>query len=453
MTEENYQYRTSQTMLRNQFEGEGTFQIPIIPKASFNDEDFQELLLIGFDRARPDDKKNRERMVHFFLYDYKFERVWKDAEKDLERLKNYRAVLSPDFSMYQEMNPAMQLYNTFRNRWCGAYWAVKGIRVIPTVSWGNENIFDFCFLGIPKGSTVAVSTYMVSEHDNRCDQKDFFMKGYREMLRRIEPERIICYNTPFPGMEGNIVFVDYELSSWKYQEKKYEPSPYAKYITGELPLPENSGIIIKRGCLISTDKGMGSAYGGKWRPNPNKPQDQRYLGNPGEIETTIMPNGETYKTKIGSDGRAEMERHETDHGRGDKHTDPHDHTIDWDGTDGHPLPGPPINYPNGAPEFKRYRRMATMSDKIIVPDGSLNFETISDFKRSINWGAEIEFEWNGITYGVVRYGTDNKITIYISNHPETEKVCETADDALEYMVGEDRLRDVITQVRVLARTN
>jgi hypothetical protein len=52
MTEENYQYRTSQEMLRNQFEGEGAFQIPIIPKASFSDEDFRDLLLIGFDRAK-----------------------------------------------------------------------------------------------------------------------------------------------------------------------------------------------------------------------------------------------------------------------------------------------------------------------------------------------------------------------------------------------------------------
>ena len=123
MTEDNYEYRTSQTMLSNKFEGEGTFQIPVVPKSEFTEEDFRDLLLIGFDRARPDDEKNRDRMVHFFLYDYKFERVWKDAEKDIDRLKNYRAVLSPDFSMYQEMNPTMQLFNTFRNRWCGAYWA------------------------------------------------------------------------------------------------------------------------------------------------------------------------------------------------------------------------------------------------------------------------------------------------------------------------------------------
>ena len=32
MTEENYNYRTSQKLLRNQFPGKGKFKIPIIPK-------------------------------------------------------------------------------------------------------------------------------------------------------------------------------------------------------------------------------------------------------------------------------------------------------------------------------------------------------------------------------------------------------------------------------------
>ena len=40
----------------------------------------------------------------------------------------------------------------------------------------------------------------------------WFMAGYNEMLRRIEPEKIICYNTPFPEMQGDIVYVDYERS-------------------------------------------------------------------------------------------------------------------------------------------------------------------------------------------------------------------------------------------------
>ena len=93
-----------------------------------------------------------------------------------------------------------------------------------------------------------------------------------------------------------------------------------------------------------------------------------------------------------------------------------------------------------------------MGDILFASAETLRFESISDFKRSLSWGAEVEFVWNNVTYGVIRYGTDNKITIYQANRPETEKVCDTADDALEYMVGTDRLRDVITKVNVVSRT-
>ena len=118
---------------------------------------------------------------------------------------------------------------------------------------------------------------MVSEHGNHADQKDFFLKGYREMLRQIEPERIICYNTPFPEMEGNIIFVDYELSSWKYQNHS-KSSKYAKYLTGQLSPVKSRAILIKRGYVFpqQEEKGMGSAYCGEWKPK--KPDDERFIG-------------------------------------------------------------------------------------------------------------------------------------------------------------------------------
>ena len=129
MTEENYNYRTSQIMLRNQLPGNGRLNIPIIPKFQEKPGDFDDSLLIGFDKASADDQKHKERMVHFFLYDYRFERVWEKPDTVLDKLRPYRAVLSPDFSMYLEMTPVLQLYNVFRNRWCGAYWASQGLRV------------------------------------------------------------------------------------------------------------------------------------------------------------------------------------------------------------------------------------------------------------------------------------------------------------------------------------
>lgn len=462
MTEENYNYRTSQTLLRNQFPGLGKWEIPIIPRFQPQPGDFDDLLLIGFDKTHLEDQNHIDRMVHFFLYDYRFERVWKHPDNDIEKLSRYRAVLSPDFSMYLEMAPVMQLYNVFRNRWCGAYWASKGIRVIPTVNWGDESTFDFCFDGIETGSVVAVSTYMASEHGNHQAQKEWFMTGYNEMLGRIEPEKIICYNTPFPEMQGDIVYVDYERSSWKYMnyERSFSGSDLEAFkIGGQSANPYDT---IRAFTDAPSVKGGGSAYGGPWQPA--KPGDERFLGEPGKINSSHAPGkhgGYDRDTKIGDDGRATMERHYTDHGVSGRHTDPHDHFIDW--SSGFPKPGPPINYPNGAPEFKRFGGYNRMSKVIGMNSFEDNrFKTISDFKWCVNGGGEVEFEWKGLTYGIwpkLRKTPDAPLQILISqvyidaeDMAATEKWCDTADDVLEYMVGDDRLRDVITQVTVWDRT-
>lgn len=462
MTEKNYKYRTSDLFLRNQFNGVEKFDIPEIPKSNFSDDTLENLLLIGFDKINTD-QSNYERMVHFFLYDYKFENIWKKPDEYVEKLKKYKAVLSPDFSMYIEMNKALQLYNTFRNRWCGAYLASKDIKVIPTVNWGDENTFEFCFDGIPKGSIVAGSTYMVREHNNHADQKDFFMKGYEEMLRRIEPSKIICYSEPFPEMQGDIIYVDYELSGWKYLNKE----------SLDLPLHNKKGIIVNKTMLQPENfnkmyslKGSGSAYGGKWKPK--KTEDERFLGKPGEIKETFDKNGERRLTKIGDDGRATKERHFSFHNRPDKHTNPHDHMINWDPNRGNPLPQRPINYPDVVPEFKYYREVNTQMkvNKNIVKNEEDQFKTISEFKWCVDCGGEVEFQWKGKSYSITHpdgrinigegyYIKDGKNYNVLSNEPCIDKEGmwgDTADDILEYIVGGDRLRDVITQVEVVVRT-
>ena len=55
MTQENYNYRTSQTLLRNQFPGKGKLQIPIISRVKAKEDDFNDLLLIGFDKTHLED--------------------------------------------------------------------------------------------------------------------------------------------------------------------------------------------------------------------------------------------------------------------------------------------------------------------------------------------------------------------------------------------------------------
>ena len=78
------------------------------------------------------------------------------------------------------------------------------------------------------------------------------------------------------------------------------------------------------------------------------------------------------------------------------------------------------------------------------------FKTISEFKWCMNSGGEIDFIWNGQEYGISH--SKGKIISYLWNQPNTTQFFDTTDDVLEYMVGSDRLRDVITQVTVLDRT-
>ncbi|MBR3817447.1 MAG: DUF4417 domain-containing protein [Clostridia bacterium] len=446
MTLENFNYRTNPLFLRNAFDSNEPWSMPVIPKADINLTSDSELRLIGFDKVKNGKDNHYKRMVHFFLYDYEFESIWESPEKYVETLKQYEAVLTPDFSMYIEMNPVMQLYNTFRNRWVGAFLHENGIKVIPTVNWGLENTFDFCFNGIEKGSVVAVSTYMVSEHGNHSDQKEFFMKGYNEMLKRIEPELIICYHEPFPEMTGNILYINYELSSWLHYGDDEHKSMCNNEFTPIIKTAYGS-------VCSDTLKGSGSAFGGKWKPK--KPQDERLLGKPGEIKESHIntsKGGYNAKTKIGDDGRAAVERYYTDHGYPTVHSSPHDHIFYWDPKTGNPDPQyDMVNYWNESiPELKS-KGVIKMFDNMNYPDYN-SFESISDFKWCVLHGSEIEFVWKDKDYWITYYENGN-ISIYQSYRPDTEKIYDTVDELLLYKLETgELLKDIILKAVISSRT-
>ncbi len=122
---------------------------------------------------------------------------------------------------------AIQIHNTFRSRWCGAFLQSKGIKVIPSVVWGEADTFWFCFDGIEKGAIVAVSTIGVR------NEKELFLAGYKEMMRRLEPSAVICYGKPFEEMDGNVLCVSYEETNhYSKQAFPYDWMPALTYIKG-----------------------------------------------------------------------------------------------------------------------------------------------------------------------------------------------------------------------------
>lgn len=128
--------------------------------------------------------------LHFFLDDYRFETVWSSPERLLPRVTAVGAALTPDFSLWRDMPRAAQVWNVYRSRWCGAYWQSNGIEVIPTVCWGAPETFDFCFEGIPVGSTVAVSSMGIR---TTGEDQELFRTGVRELIFRAQPKLLLAY--------------------------------------------------------------------------------------------------------------------------------------------------------------------------------------------------------------------------------------------------------------------
>lgn len=280
----------------------------------------------------------------------------------------------------------------------------------------------FCFDGIEQNSIVAVSTLGVRT------EKDLFMQGYNEMLRRLNPSKIICYGKPFEEMNGNIIPVDYAKTN-NYEKGRIIKKYY---------LQDTNGII----------KGMGSA-GGISTPTwtPKKPDDERFVGKPGEIKESFNRKGDKYLTKIGENGYAIKERHLSNHGNNSKHSNPHDHEIDWGNNT--PNLGPPINYDSNIPEFKNYGGYL-MENKNII--GYTPFESIEDFKFSLIHGREIEFRWNNVDYGVFHEGEGKESFFFCEANKDNEGTYfETIDELLGFAIQGQALKEIITQVEVYWR--
>lgn len=180
-------------------DGEGVFNIPMIKREEMPEAKawmpFSEIK-----RTVPDVTG-----IHFFIDDYRFERIWNQPERYLERLKKAACVCAPDFSMYTNTPLALNIYNHYRKHWLARYWQLNGIKVLPTICWTDEKSFAWCFDGEPKHATVAVSSVGTQK---RKDEKAAFLQGYDAMMERLEPEKIIFFGKVPEECRGNIIPVE-----------------------------------------------------------------------------------------------------------------------------------------------------------------------------------------------------------------------------------------------------
>lgn len=189
------------------FEYEGIYDMPKLNPVTTCDAS----TWIGFNyclSTKRTEEKKAKTGVHFFLTDEQFERCWKDPQRYGEMLSAYNCILSPDFSMYGIFPKAMQLWNNYRKHWLGRYWQEMGLTVIPTIAWGDEDTFDWCFDGDPKNGIVAVSNIGCVKNPKN---HEVFLRGYKEMLRRLNPKLVLFYAHKIYDYPGNVQYIHFSL--------------------------------------------------------------------------------------------------------------------------------------------------------------------------------------------------------------------------------------------------
>ncbi len=197
------------------FVGDGKWDIPkTIGVTDLDIREWQETkggVMTGFNYCKSYLAKQMDTSeigVHFFLDDYQFERVWLRPSLYVDMLKNFKFLLSPDFSLYTDHPKAVQMYNHYKKQWMSAYWEQQGMQVIPTICWSDSNSFKWCFDGVPRNSIVAVST-KGTQIDTTA--KERFYAGYYQMLKRLEPKQILLFGKTPGGLDGHIVEMGYEF--------------------------------------------------------------------------------------------------------------------------------------------------------------------------------------------------------------------------------------------------
>ena len=214
----NNNYDVFHSFLVEKADYDGYFELPKIRTSSQLPD-----RVITFSKAMARTWNDFDCWVMFYEHDVNFERLWHNPKQYLAKLKKFKGIISPDFSLYRNMPLCMQMWNTYRGRAIAVWLQNNGVEIIPNVRFNDERTYEFCFDGIEKFKTVAVGTHGCIK--NRID-KDYFKDGLAEIVRRLSPRTIIVY-----GAAPDDIFKKYRDASINIMPFESEFSKSRKQVT------------------------------------------------------------------------------------------------------------------------------------------------------------------------------------------------------------------------------
>lgn len=184
-------------MDRMTFSGVGKYNLPKVPKFSVKEYEPCFEAPFNYINSIKGIEARQKYLLHFYIDDYHFKRVWERPDYYIYGLKQYRYVVMPDFSTYLDWPFPIRLYNHFKNRWLAAYFAMHGVKVIPNIRWGTPAEYSMFFIGMPKGGVYACSSVGVGDTARNIER---FTAGFNEFVKVLKPDLVLMHGRTFDGM-------------------------------------------------------------------------------------------------------------------------------------------------------------------------------------------------------------------------------------------------------------
>ena len=151
--------------------------------------------------------------ICFFESDETFERVRRNPRRYLNFFKRTAGIIGFDFSVHSDMQVIKQKSQMNDNLSLNYFYGKQGVKLIPNIRCGIDELIPEYLETIPKYSLIAVGTHgFIKTSQERCEWYCFLEK----LIKEIEPKVIIVYGTLpgkiFDNMKNKQKFVFYD--SW-----------------------------------------------------------------------------------------------------------------------------------------------------------------------------------------------------------------------------------------------
>ena len=129
---------------------------------------------------------------HFYIDDTRIPAMGNNIEHFTKRLRKYKYVIAPDYTMYCGAPLAINLRSLFLNRSIAAYWQEHGLNVIPSFNGGDAQTFDYCLAGMPHNSVIACGNVGIKQSPIATKLWKYLVE---KAIAELEPIALLIYGT------------------------------------------------------------------------------------------------------------------------------------------------------------------------------------------------------------------------------------------------------------------